>query len=966
MYTVYYNDTLIYSSSSPMKEIRLVDPELAMGDSVAGSFKFTMLPNNPGYNVVQRMIGLIKVKRDGSTIWTGRVINQVDDFWKRRTCTCEGALAFLNDSNQDMRVYSDLDMLNFLARLLQIHNAKVPANRQIQLGAVTVTDMNDSHLYKVNYGSTWQEMQSNIIDRLGGHVRIRYDGDIPKLDYLATYPNSASQEINFGQNLLDFTRNWDLSNLVTVIIPRGKQLDQDDEYGQRDYVTVESVNNGSKYVKNTTAFNTYGRIEKTVDFSDVEEPSQLLTLAQNYISAQQFDSVVLDISAIDLHILTGSVVAFNLLDQVRCISRPHGMDTWFPVTEMTIPLEHPENTRYTMGVSQNSSMSSKAAADSQGFINQIQNFLSIHNLLDQAKANATEIINSATTGYVNIITENGSSQALIISDHPEIENATRLWRFNVNGLGYLDKTKGQNYQTAITMDGTIVADFIKTGTLSDGVGKNYWNLSTGEFKLQWNTQLLDAYGLNTGKSLIDIYSLANTANTKTVGGKNYLNGTADWNGWRKAGGWSFDSNYAACNAKSSVNDWNDAIKSPSKGLLYSKLRGYKICASFEGYSGDTWGTISTTNALYLTFSLCDAQGTRKAHLDKMLYLSTAKQRRYVSFDLVDSAFTRDNYAGSLVNLYLEVWIINRSKHYVRIDHIMLERGTTPTDWNTSDGDKVEENKAVAESLAESAQTNAIAAAKSDATAKANAAKNEAIATAGQKDSNVLALAKTFTNNISAQDRSYTDTQRRALDASLNQAGVLKRLTNNYQSQGIYLSQGQLYINASYIRTGTLDAGIVKTGIITDNQGLNKWNLVTGYFETKNLVAKNANITGVLQAGSGNVSEIKNGTVRFFNGNKNAVTIDGALRFTDGNYGGHITFDKYLVLRGPNLATSTSTTKNGYLGYTGRVVLGPFKHADGSSGPIIIDVINGLVVGIQGCTGYCNKYDGESGVLSSRW
>ena len=46
----------------------------------------------------------------------------------------------------------------------------------------------------------------------------------------------------------------------------------------------------------------------------------------------------------------------------------------------------------------------------------------------------------------------------------------------------------------------------------------------------------------------------------------------------------------------------------------------------------------------------------------------------------------------------------------------------------------------------------------------------------------------------------------ALDNSLIQEGVFNRLTNNGETQGIYLSNGKLYINSSYIGTGQIVIG----------------------------------------------------------------------------------------------------------------------------------------------------------------
>lgn len=57
----------------------------------------------------------------------------------------------------------------------------------------------------------------------------------------------------------------------------------------------------------------------------------------------------------------------------------------------------------------------------------------------------------------------------------------------------------------------------------------------------------------------------------------------------------------------------------------------------------------------------------------------------------------------------------------------------------------------------------------------------------------------------------------AYDETLNQTKVFNKLTNNGKIQGIFMQDGQLYINAEYILTG----------ILRDAAGLNEWNLKTG-------------------------------------------------------------------------------------------------------------------------------------------
>lgn len=82
-------------------------------------------------------------------------------------------------------------------------------------------------------------------------------------------------------------------------------------------------------------------------------------------------------------------------------------------------------------------------------------------ILQSAKDNATAQINSAMGGYIVKTTTD-----LYIMDTPDTATATKVWRWNLNGLGYSDTGINGTYKTAMTQDGRIVADFITTGTMS--------------------------------------------------------------------------------------------------------------------------------------------------------------------------------------------------------------------------------------------------------------------------------------------------------------------------------------------------------------------------------------------------------------------------------------------------------------------------------------------------------------------
>lgn len=53
-----------------------------------------------------------------------------------------------------------------------------------------------------------------------------------------------------------------------------------------------------------------------------------------------------------------------------------------------------------------------------------------------------------------------------------------------------------------------------------------------------------------------------------------------------------------------------------------------------------------------------------------------------------------------------------------------------------------------------------------------------------------------------------------LDESLDQQSVFARLTNNGETQGVYMQDGKIYINGTYIQAGTIVANLIKGGTLT--------------------------------------------------------------------------------------------------------------------------------------------------------
>lgn len=466
MYAIYADGVCIYNDVFSLDDMKVVNPKLTLEDSAAGSLSMSLPPTNKGYSTIERLMTDISVEKDGKEIWAGRVLSESKDFWNNRTLVCEGELAFFNDSCQPQKEYSGLSIRAYMEALIEVHNSKVPDNRQFVIGAVTVNDDTFPTRY-TNYEKTI-ELFNALVEEYGGHLRVRKENGVRYLDYLEEYPDTCSQVIQFGSNLVDFTRNWDSTEFATVIVPLGCRLDDSPIEALDAYLTVESVNNGSMYVQSNEAVAAYGWIEKVVQWDDVSDPAELLEKAKAYLTDLQFDNMEIELSALDLHYLDASQEAVKLLDEIQVISRPHGLNRLFPVTKLEIPLDSPEKTQFTLGDTVKTNLTSVNNQTSAAILQKIESLPKAHSLLKEAKENATQIMHMATTGYITITQDEYGSETLYISNVRDYTKADKLWKWNMNGLGY-SNDGGKTFGLAITMDGSIVADYITTGVLNADV-----------------------------------------------------------------------------------------------------------------------------------------------------------------------------------------------------------------------------------------------------------------------------------------------------------------------------------------------------------------------------------------------------------------------------------------------------------------------------------------------------------------
>lgn len=129
-----------------------------------------------------------------------------------------------------------------------------------------------------------------------------------------------------------------------------------------------------------------------------------------------------------------------------------------------------------------------------------------------------------------------------------------------------------------------------------------------------------------------------------------------------------------------------------------------------------------------------------------------------------------------------------------------------------------------------------------------------------------------------------------LDESLSQKEVFNRLTNDGTAKGVYLQDQDLFINASYIKTGELEASLIKSGKIASADNSLVFDLDSGLLTAKKL-----------SINSENFQLAENGTVTATNATISGTFKAGGLTFGGsgiyGSGGGFITIDGYSMYLG---------------------------------------------------------------------
>ena len=344
MYKIFCDDTLIYDST--LEDYVITKGTVTKELNKSGSFVFTIYSSNPYFNAIQKLKSIITVYKGEDIIFRGRVIKEVLGFFKDKTFTCEGELGFLRDS-----IYRPYEFTGtpaeLMTQLIEEHNAQVDEDKRFNIGTITVTDPND-YIVRSNesYASVSDNLYDRLIETLGGYIFITGDQNNRSINWYADSPYRSSQSIEFGENLLDFTKTNGVDKIITALIPLGAEITSEDK---KTRLTIREVNDGKDYVYDPDAVALYGWIYGTNTWNDVTIADNLKTKGEAFLREKIKQSITIEVSAIDLSLMDISINSFKLGDYINITSTPHNLDDDYLLEKQTIDLLKPNNDKITLG-----------------------------------------------------------------------------------------------------------------------------------------------------------------------------------------------------------------------------------------------------------------------------------------------------------------------------------------------------------------------------------------------------------------------------------------------------------------------------------------------------------------------------------------------------------------------------------------------------------------------------------------
>lgn len=555
------------------RQAAVINPELDLQTGYAGELTLKVPPLNPLYGEIHNRKSMVSVYRGNTEIFYGEVRTREKDRFKNQPVKATGALSFLADSILPQQEWHDISPRDLLDAWLQLHNNQVEDRKKIYTGVVTIHDSNDS-LYRItDRENTLEAIRDKLVDRLGGYLRLRHENDKLYLDWLTIqeYGKYCEQPIQFGENLMDYSETMTADDVITALIPLGTAIEQETDENASEFerleknVDITSVNDGKDYIYSKEAVENFGWVWRTEKWDDVSVPANLLKKATEFLTSNQYESLVISLTAVDLSLFGQDYDSFDIGDRVLCNAIPYGMKKVLPVMEMKIPLQQPDQAQLTLGENLQQSFTDQTS----GTFTQIRQEATDAGRVQtewmkSAIDNLTKQMTGAKGGYkLTEFDENGLWLRDLYMDAPDKNQATNILQINKNGIGGSHNGYAGPYTVGMTLDGTILGERILAGSIKTEA------LST-ECKNYIETKISDGDSENKKAILKEV-----TTSIEAMDGKITLSvSSLEQQLERKSGNWY--GNYEPTSGNNPASAWttDELRQEHERDLFFNTTTGY--------------------------------------------------------------------------------------------------------------------------------------------------------------------------------------------------------------------------------------------------------------------------------------------------------------------------------------------------------------------------------------------------------
>lgn len=237
MYRMLYNNNFLFD---PFDETRIVSSaSITTNVNAASYLDFTIAANHPLYNEIEQRSGTITLYSDNEKLFQGQITAIDMDIDGNKSVTCSSALDWLKDVQ--LRPYStdqaECDEYEFkldkapdaldayFQWLIDQYNAQNKDGRYFTINvnqAADLTRQSIVYFASTSPRSVADAIEQDILGTFGGYLVLRYDDDQLILDLYSDIHEMNEQVIDYGENILDISRNESTDDQYTAVYPIGK------------------------------------------------------------------------------------------------------------------------------------------------------------------------------------------------------------------------------------------------------------------------------------------------------------------------------------------------------------------------------------------------------------------------------------------------------------------------------------------------------------------------------------------------------------------------------------------------------------------------------------------------------------------------------------------------------------------------------------------------------------------------